>query len=868
VTLIGALARTALLLYPREFRTHFGPEILADINADPAQGAHQLLDLVKGAVLMHLDAIGRDFAYALRRLRSAPLFVTIVVLTFALGIGANVAVFSVLDAVVLKPLPFADPSSLVVMASRDPRGDVFPAISPLDAQDIAAHARVLTGVAATFLQQPTLLLDGKPYALSGLQVSSNYLTLLGVRPRLGRGFVAADASAGVRSAIISDRVWHERFGSDPNIVGRSITLDGSAYRVVGVLAPGQLLTDANFGQVRNEDVLTVLPAHPPAAQRGARMGGGIARLAPGARLARANADLKIVSADLAREYADTDKGWSFFAQSLSALALGRAASALWIVFAGVVAILLIACANVGNMLAARWSSRDRELAVRRALGASSRRIAMQLLIETAVLATLGACFGVAIAYVALQGLAGLVEHALPRAGTIGIDGATLLYALIVVIAATFLAGLSPLLSLRAADLQVVLKSAGRGGDGSRRHRLRTALVVVEVALAIALVTISGLMLRGFLAVINTPLGVNTSGVVASDAVSLPSFGSISPTAGNPSVQNDVLHRLQSLPGVEAAALALDYPVGDMLMESPAIVSGRTYAPGAQPPLAITNAVTAQYFDVFSVHPTLGRTFSDGDTANSAPVAIVSERFVRMYLRGMSPLKARIRIQTGPTQWHWAQIVGVVPDERVSVGEDTAAASSLPEYYSPLSQVPQPFFSAVVRAPSLDPAVVGRELDQAFAGAMPLKPAPKTFTIAQRIANATQQARLTTILLGSLAAIALLLALSGIFGVASFSVTQRSREFGVRMALGAPAPGILADVLYRAIATTAAGVALGIVAAALAARAIASQLGTISPFDPPTFASVVILVFLAAALASLQPALRATRVEPAEALRYE
>jgi len=866
VSVIGVLARAALLTYPADFRAHYRDEILADIEADPSRALSQLFDLVGGAITMRVDTIARDVAYAVRRLRGAPLFVGIVVLTFALGIGANVAVFSVLDAVVLKPLPFADPSSLAVVTSIDPQKDVFTALSPLDAQDIMTHSHALVQVAASFFRQPTLLLHGRPYALDGLQVSSNYLSLLGVRPRLGRAFTAADGSAGVQSAIISDQVWRERFGADPRIVGRSITLDGAAYRIVGVLAPGQLIAEG--GRIRSEDVLTVLPAHPPAAQRGERMAGGVARLAPGVTLQRANAELKIVSADLARLYPDDDKGWSFFVQPLRTLALGRAASSLWVVFGAVIGILLIACANVGNMLAARWSSRDRELAVRRALGASSGRIAAQLLIETALLATLGACFGIALAYGALHGLAGLVEHALPRAGTIRIDGMSLLYALIVVVVATFLAGLSPLLSLRAMDLQSVLKSAGRGGDGSRRHRLRAVLVVLEVALAIALVTISGLVLRSFIAVIDTPLGVDSAGVVATAPVSLPSLGALSaPAAGNTSLQNDVLHRLQALPGVQSAALALTYPVGDMELESPAIVFGRPY-PHGKPPLALANAVTAQYFEVFGVHPILGRAFTGADTANSASVAIVSRRFDQVYLRGMNPLEARIQIQTGPTQFHWAQVVGVVPDERIGVGADSDAASLLPEYYAPLAQLPQPFFSAVVRAPHLDPPIAGREVDGAFAAAMPLTPAPATFTIVQRIANDTQEARLTTILLGSLAAIALLLALSGIFGVVSFSVTQRSREFGVRMALGATARSIVGDVLRRALATTAIGIAFGLIITAFAARAIVSQLGAVSPFDPATFTSVVAMVFLAALLASLQPAWRAIRVEPAEALRYE
>lgn len=866
MSLIGILARAAFLAYPADFRAYYRDEILADIDEDPSRGAYALFDLLKGAITMRLDAFLRDLSYALRRLRSAPLFVAIVVLAFALGIGANVAVFSVLDAVVLRPLPFANPSSLGMLASIGPRGDVFPALSAVDALDIAARAHTLQAVAASrSFQQPTLLFGGKPYALHGMRVSSDYLDVLGVKPRLGRGFTVADGKPGVHTAIISDELWRKRFAADPGIIGKAITLDGKPYRVVGVMAPGQLLADANGERVTSEDVLDVLPLDPPASQRGARMMGGIVRLAPGVTIERANAELKVVSANMARAYPDTDKGFSFFVQPLSTLVLGKAASSLWIVFAAVVGILLIACANVGNMLAARWSARDRELAVRRALGASSRRIAGQLFIETGLLASIGALFGVAFAYGALQLLSGLLMRALPRAQSIAIDGTSLLYGVAIVIVATILAGVGPVLSLRSSDLQSVLKSAGRGGDGSRRHRLRAAFVVVEVALAIALVIVSGLMLRSFIETINAPLGIDANGVVVSEALALPQTDSPDTMLAT---QREILRRLSALPGVQSAALALFYPIADVDLESSTGVFGHTY-PRGQAPLALANAVSSQYFSAFAVRPLLGRTFTDADNAHAAPVAIVSERFVQEYLTGMNPLRTRIRIQTGPTQYHWASIVGVVPDQRVDIVPDgTGTAEAVPEYYAPLAQLPQPFFAAIVRMPGLDPAAAAREVDAAFAAVMPLQPPPEVSTISQRIANDTVKLRLTTILLGALGIIALLLALSGIFGVVSFSVTQRVREFGIRIALGATARAIVADVLRRALVTTAIGVAFGLIITAFAARAIAPQLQTISPFDPATFATVVVLVFLAALLASLHPALRATRVEPADSLRYE
>jgi len=866
VTLRRILVSAALLTYPADFRAHYREDILADIDADPSRTGVQLLDLVKGAVLMHLDAIARDFSYALRRLRSAPLFVAIVVLAFALGIGANVAVFSVLDAVVLRPLPFVDPSSLGVITSIGPRGDVFPVISAVDALDIASRSHTLEGVAASAsFGQRTLLLRGKPYALHGLRVSTNYLSLLGITPRLGRGFTIADGKPGMHAAIISDELWRKRFAADPGVIGTAIMLDGKSYRVIGVLAPGQLLADPNGERVAPEDLLEALPANPPATQRGARMMGGIVRLAPGITIERANAELKDVSANLTRAFPDTNKGFAFFVQPLSTLVLGKASSSLWIVFAAVVGILLIACANVGNMLAARWSVRERELAVRRALGASSRRIAGQLFNETGLLASIGAVFGVGFAYGALQLLGGILMRALPRAQSIAIDGNSLLYAIAIGIVATLLAGLGPVLSLRSSDLQSVLKSAGRGGDGSRRHRLRAAFVVIEVALAIALVIVSGLMLRSFLETINAPLGIDANGVVVSEPIELPQTEAPDAVL---STQRELLRRLRALPGVESAALALFYPISDIELESSTGVFGRTYARG-QEPLALANAVSSQYFAAFGVRPLRGRAFTDDDTVGSAPVAIVSERFVQDYLAGIDPLKARIRIQTGPTQYHWAAIVGVVPDQRVNIVADAfGVVGGIPEYYAPLAQLPQSFFAAIVRAPGLDPTSAGREVQSAFTAVIPSQPPPEVSTISQRIANDTVKIRLTTILLAALGAIALALALSGIFGVVSFSVTQRVREFGVRIALGATTRTIVADVLRRALATTAIGVACGVIITAFAARAIAPQLQSISPFDPATFATVVVLVFLSALLASLQPALRATRVEPAESLRYE
>lgn len=869
MTFAGILARAALLAYPADFRAQFGREILADIDDDPSHAATQLFDLFKGAAVMHFDTFARDASYALRRLRSAPLFVAIIVITFALGIGANVAIFSALDAVVLKPLPFPHASSLGLVYFHGPGGDVFPATSITDSVDIGSRSKTIAEIAASRDDQSTMVLSGKPYSLNGLDVTPNYFSVLGISAQSGRILGAPDAAPNVNTLLISDELWRKRFGADPNAIGKTITLGNDRAQIVGVLRPGQQFVDPNGAQITSQvDFLeaTQQRADPPA--RGDRTAGAIVRLADGVTFAQANAEMALISTRLQKLYPDTNAKGAFSLQPLTASVLGAASSALWMIFAAVGGILLIACANVGNLLAARWSSRDREIAVRRALGASSRSIAGQLLVETGLLATIGAVLGVAAAYGALHAVAPAAKDILPRAESIGIDARALLYAFGTVIVATLLAGLSPLLSLRSSDVQAALKSAGRGGDGSQRNRLRTALVVVEIAVALALVVTSGLMVRNFIALIDTPLGVRSNGVVVSDDVMVQqSGGSLTslttsndpqaPRAGFPK-ERELLERLRALPGVESAALALDYPVGGVDLEGPIAVAGRSY-PAAAQPSAWANAITPDYLRTLGISLLRGRNLTAADTATSARVVLVNESFARRYLAGTPVIGAHVTLPDGKRY----TIVGEIGNTRRRLTEEPS-----PQFYAPAEQADMPLAAAVVYAPHVSAATIEHEIQDAFAQTLPLTQPPSTYTMSDRIAEATAQERFATTLLGALAAIALLLALAGIFGVVSFSVTQRSREFGVRIALGATPGAILIDVLVRGMTTASIGVAIGLGIAAFAAHAIAAQLNDVSPFDPATFTAVVALIFVCTALASLQPAIRATRVTPAEALRYE
>jgi predicted permease len=857
--MIHYLLRIALLLAPREFRSYYGEQIAA---GECDMHLNDVLDLAVTGIRMRLDDFARGVSYAVRRLIKAPVFVAIVALTFALGIGANVAVFSVLNTVVLKPLPYNNSAMLVSVRAADSRRMSPPALSLPDIDDLRAQSHALTEIAGVTADEVTLLRGGRPISLGGLAVMPEYFDLLGIRPQLGRALTVADSRPGVNNYVISDATWRADFGADPSIIDRAVTFDGRTGRIVGVLAPGQLLVNPRDGSIEPQDYLGALPETLPPRARGARYLSAIARIAPSSSLTEVNAELALVSARLQKLYPRYDSTFSFSVQSLRTTVLGGAAPIVWTVFAAVIGILLIACANVGNMLSARWSVRDREFALRRSLGATSWSVAQLMLIETGILALAGALLGIGLAYAALRGIGGYALATLPRGSAVSIDAATLLYALAIVVVTTLLAALAPFMSLNATDLNSMLKAAGRGGDASARHRSRAALVVLEIALALALVIVSGLMVRSFIELARTPLGIRPSGVVVSDIVSLPDarFPTLQSRAA---AQQQLLGRLRALPGVDAAALSVAYPLSDISLNFDTSVLGKNYPQGTEPSAA-GNDVSAGYFRALGVALIAGRDISDDDTARAPAVVVVNQAFARTILAGRDPLRAKIRIAGwNGTIAHWASVVGVVADTRLTLAE-----APVPQYFVPIAQAPPIFFSAVVHATGLTAATLGRQIQDAFASELPTVAPPQTFTVEDRVALRTARVRMTATLLGLLATVALLIALAGIFGVVSFSVTQRSREFGVRIALGAGTSAILGDVLRRTLATTAIGVASGLAIAALAARAITSQLNSVSPFDPATFATVVVLIFLCAALASLQPALRATRVQPVDALRYE
>ncbi|HEX4014501.1 MAG TPA: ABC transporter permease [Candidatus Cybelea sp.] len=853
--------RLALLAYPADFRAEFREQILADV-ADAGSGTWRAAaDIVVTGLAMRADTLARDVSFGIRRLRRLPLLVAVVIASFALGIGANVAVFSVLDAVLIKPLPYPNAARLVVVEDRDRRGIAGSALSIPDVSDLRANATAFDAIAGEAQDSAVLTGNGKPRQIDGMDVGWNYFSVLGLKPELGRFFTSNDGRPGVRRAIISERLWRTELGADPHAIGKSIGFDGVPIEVIGV-APNVRVPAPDAGSLDRDDFWVPLPNTVPPTQRGARYLGAIALLAPGATMQSANADLALASARLAKRYARNDAGVVFGADSMRSAFLGNVAAALWTVFAAVVAVLLIACANVANLLLADASTREREFALRASLGASLGRLGAQLFAETGVLAAAGGAIGIALAYGVLRLLTVTVLRTLPRIDSVQIDASVLLYAVALVAGVTILSGMWPVAALAQRRLSSALEAGGRSGDRSAGALLRSALVVVELAATLVLVVLSGLTVRSFYVLTHPDLGVRTQGVLVSEAIGLPSTRYRKLPARS-SFADSLLAGVDRIPGVREAALSVSYPLSEVIVTFTVGIVGKAYPVDDQPD-AHLNAVTPGYFRILGLPLLHGRMFSSDDTGTSQRVAVVNEAFVRKYLQDRNPVGTRLRV----SGWNGAArgvatIVGVVADEQQRLSRPPP-----PMYYLPFGQVAPNVVDVVVSSDTLTPDSLGRALERVVAQTDPLIVTPNVYTISQLVGDAASTPRSSAVLLGSLAAVAFLLALSGVFGVVSFSVTQRYREFGVRRALGARARDVLADVLRRALFISALGIAAGTTIAILAGRAIAPQLDGVSPFDPLTFGSVIALLLGCAAFAALLPAIRAMRVDPALALRYE
>jgi len=806
----------------------------------------------------------QDLRYGIRMLVRSPGFTIVVVLTLALGIGANTAIFSVVNSVLLAPLPYPGASRLISVYQKTADGNYNVFSTP---NFLAWRDQVRSFEQFGAVRPAAFNLSGgdRPERIIGANVSVGMLRLLGVNPILGRMFLdEEDQPGGQRVVILSFGFWQRRFGGDPAVLGKPMTLNGASYTVVGVMPLGFKLLQ---GDHELWAPLQLNPADVNGAARGIHWIWGLARLRPGISPEQAQKEADNIAHRLGQEYPQTDVGQGLLLVPLIDDLVGSIRPVLWILLGAVGLVLLIACANVANLLLARASVRQREIALRVALGASRARTVCQLLTESFLLAALGGTIGLAIAFRSVPALVSLAPAAsIPRAGDIAVDGKVLIFTLIVTVVTGLIFGVVPALQASKCDLNEILKQSGRSSGSNLTHRrVRSALVVSEVAVAVMLLVGAGLLLRSFVSLRNVNPGFDPSHILSLQ-ISVP--GSKLSGEQSTELRREVVERVAALPGVASAAVTRDLPLNGVDPSLFFSIEGRApVAPGKEP-VARWRVTTPGYFRTMGISLLAGRDFMDQDTPTSDGVAIISQAMARQYWPHEDPIGKVIR-PGYPGVSKLCTIVGVVGDVRQFLAIDEP-----PTAYYPYSQIPASLgpiifgrITLVVRAAS-DPSSLANAIRQEIHSIDSDAPVYQVSTMDQLLAGATTSTRFQMVLLGIFAAVGLLLAAVGIYGLISYSVTQRTREIGVRMALGAGRSDVLRLVVRQGVILSLIGVGVGLGAALGLTRLMSSLLYGIAPTDLATFALVPLGLIVVAVLASYIPARRATRVDPIVTVRYE
>jgi len=811
----------------------------------------------------------QDVRLGLRTMTKSPGFTLVAVITLALGIGANTAIFSVVNAVLLRQLPFAEPDRIVSLHNINKRtGEVRTAMSYPDFEDIRRESHSLESMSVLDESTSTLTGSGEPVHLRAGVASADLFRVLKVTPPLGRTFLPEEENPGVRAVMLSNRMWRERFGSDPNIIGRALTLNERSYTVVGILPSGFAFPE----DTEPYDLWTTIAGErvtedgdkPITEQRGAHFLAVVGRLKNGVSLAQANAELATIGESLAKQYPDTN---SFLALGVSTALdqmVGDVRPALWILLGAVGLVLLIACANVANLLLARATSRQREMAVRAAMGASRGRLLRQLLTESLLLAVAGAIPGVLLAAGATRLLTALPSLQIPRIADATVNWPALLFTLAASLATAVIFGLVPALHASRFELTGSLREGSRGSGESARHkRLRGMLVVLEVGLALLLLVGSGLLLRSLVSVLHVAPGFDPHGTIAFD-LDLPGtrYGRAEQSA---QFFREVLPKLNAIPGVESASAVMPLPLSDNNIGTSFQIEGRP-VPRSEEPGTQFRCVGADYFKTMRIPLLAGRTFNAADTRTSRPVVIINETLAKKFFPNENPIGKRIKpgvSDSGDSVMR--EIVGVVGD----VKHRTLWRAPDPESYVPYDQTALGGMTLVVRAAgdadprSLLSAI--REQVKAQDAGLPLY---AVRTLEEYVSGSVAQRRFIALVLGVFAALAAVLAAVGLYGVMSYAVAQRTHEIGVRVALGAESTDVLRLIVGQGLRLTLFGVTLGWLGALGGSRLLTGMLFGVGPNDPLTFAGVA-AGFVAVALAACYvPARRAARVDPLVALRYE
>ncbi|MDQ6939526.1 MAG: ABC transporter permease [Verrucomicrobiota bacterium] len=799
----------------------------------------------------------KDLRYALRQLRKSPGFTFIAVFTLALGIGANTAIFSVIYAVLLKPLPYPGGDRIAILTESDPNQPQITVAFP-DYIDWKRDNTVFEDIAVSRRESYNLsgLEDHAPEQVSGALVTANFFEVIGLAPQIGRTFTEEeDRVGGPMLAVISDKLWQRVFQRSPAALGRVINFGNQPYTVIGVMPPQMFsprTVDVWFPLMRRTDstIWRMRDNHPGLF--------GWGRLKKGVTLEKANAEMKAIAARLSARYPDSNSKISVNVTRLLENQVGDYRSSLTLLLGAVGLVLLIACVNLANLLAARGAARAREFAVRAAVGASRWQIIRQLLMESAVLALIGGLVGIGLAAWSRDLLVALSPPGVPRFQNVGLDGWVLAFSLVISGATSVLFGLWPALHTSRADIQLALKTGGHGaGDAPNAKRSRDLLVVAEVALTLVLLTAAALVMKSFANARALPLGYEPHGLLTA-RVDLPE-----PTYSDEgkllAFSTAALQKLSTLPGVERAALAANPPLMTGWQTNFLPEGMPEPAPG-QLPSAEVSVVSTDYFSTIATPLMRGRVFDEHDKKDAPPVVIISQPMAEHSFPGQDPIGKRIRINNQI----WRTVVGVVPQLKVYGFEETV---SLPQAYLPLTQQPQTGLVALLRT-SASPQSLEQPIRQIIASLDPAQPAFEFRTMQDRVEETWATPRLMSFLLTAFAGLALTLAIVGIYGVMSYNGLRRTREIGLRLALGAQRSQVGTMMLQQGLRLLLVGLAVGFAGAFGMSRVIRSLLFGVNASDPAIYLLVSLLLALAAALACWIPARRAARVDPMITLRAE
>ncbi len=816
----------------------------------------------------------QDLRFAWRGFMKSPGFTAIAIATLGLGIGANSAIFTVVNAVIMRPLPYAQPDRLVRVTADFAAINVSDiGMSQPELADYRDRSGLFDAIAGVWAINANLTEVDEPERVEVLLASPSYFDVLGVHPQLGRLFGPEDNAPGITEVVvISDKLWHRRFAASPQAIGHKLRIDNDWYTVVGVLPPDfkhpgrSVLTDVDLWAPCNFSA-TPFPMPPP--RGGYFITGAIARLKSGISIDDARHRL-VAFGDGLRQALPNDyparSGWTPRLISLQDDLVGSVRSALLMLFGAVGFVLLIACANIANLLLARGSGRQRELAVRRALGASRFRLVRLLLTESVLLAVLGGIAGAAVTVWLLEALFALVPAGLPRLAEVEIDQRVLLFNAALALTTAVLFGTLPALQFSRTDVNDALKEGGRGAAGGRRA-LRSALVVTEFSLALVLLVGAALLVRSLWRLQHVELGFKPEGVLTArlwlPQPNEPKDGKYFTHQARVVFFDEVLRRARAIPGVSSVGAALALPFDGSRSTVTVTIEGHELEARSRLPAVQANIASAGYFELIGAQLRRGRAFTEQDDDKAPLVTVITDSMARRYWPGEDPIGRRLHFGGPQAQNRWITVIGVVNDMRTEKVEEPAR----PTMFRPLRQASNLSLSIVMKTTG-DPRVVGTALGREVRSADPDQPTYGVRPLDYLVTTAMASRRFTTQLLGGFAVLALVLAAIGIYGVMAFLVGQRTREIGIRMALGARPESVVALVLRQALVLATAGVVCGGIAALIMSRLLTTMLFEVQPSDPVTYGGIALVLAGTAVLAAWWPARRAAAVDPVVALRSE